>query len=201
MPLVKICGITREEDAVLCAELGADFLGFVFVESSPRCVTSGAAVSAAAAGRRARRDVLTVGVFQNASPDHVNAVAETVGLDLAQLHGDESNAEVARIRVPVIKALRVGAVPPDPTLHGRAAWHLFDGAAGGSGRTFDWSLLAAVPRVKPFFLAGGVTPANARTAIDSVQPDAIDVSSGVESAPGIKDPQKVRALLRAVRTA
>jgi len=120
------------------------------------------------------------------------------GLDYVQLHGAESDDDVRAAALPAIKALRVGDVLPDTTAHPSAEWLLFDTGAG-TGRRFDWSLLAMYPRTKPFFLAGGLGPDNVGAAISLVRPDGVDLSSGVESAPGIKDHAKLRTLFERVR--
>ena len=137
-----------------------------------------------------------VGVFRDEAPERIREIAALVGLDFVQLHGNESEDDVAAIGVPAIRAFRVDGTLPDPTTS--AEWVMFD-SGGGTGRTFDWSLLASYPRTKPFFLAGGLTPDNVRSAIETVRPDAIDVSSGVESRPGIKDYAKVKMLIEQVR--
>ncbi|HEX2120057.1 MAG TPA: phosphoribosylanthranilate isomerase [Thermoanaerobaculia bacterium] len=199
MTKIKICGITRLEDARFCAGLGADFLGFIFVESSPRHITPERAREIVDQVRGPR----FVGVFRDASAHYMSEVARVAGVDLLQLHGSESDDDIRAAAMPAIKAFRVGDELPDATT--AADWVLFDTfderRGGGTGRRFDWSLLASYPRTKPFFLAGGVTPENVAVAISSVRPDAIDVSSGVESEPGIKDHAKVRSLFERVRRA
>ena len=203
MPKVKICGITREEDALLCADEGADFLGLIFHERSKRAVTVERARALAAALRGHRSRPKLVGVFVNQGPRVVNEVVDAVGLDLVQLHGDESEADCASIRVPVIKAVRVGQSLPETIGRPSASWLLFDTLdtrqAGGTGRRFDWSLLQAWRRDRPFFLSGGLTPDDIAAAISQVRPDGIDIASGVESAPGIKDHDKVRRLFERLR--
>lgn len=189
MTKIKICGITREEDAQASVELGADFLGLIFVPSSPRCVTP----------EQAKRVVQStqgtfVGVFRNEDPATMNAIAGTVGLDYIQLHGDEP-ADI-RLNRPTIKAFTMTNQLPDTDCS--SDWLLFD-SGGGTGRRFDWSLLASYPRTKPFLLAGGITPDNVAAAISAVRPDAVDVSSGVEAAPGIKDHAKLRSLFERVK--
>ena len=182
MTKVKICGITRAEDADLAIELGADYLGFVFVRESPRYVEHPPAT----------RGVKRVGVFRNASIDEVRRIVERAQLDLVQLHGDETYV----LDIPTIKAFNVTDGLPETTTD--AEFVLFD-TGGGTGRTFDWSLLAGYPRTKPFFLAGGIHPGNVADAIAQTNPFAIDVASGVESAPGIKDPLKMRTLFERVQ--
>jgi len=186
MTKIKICGITREEDAALAVELGADFLGFIFVPESPRYVTP----------ERARAisgscSATTVGVFRGSTIDEIRRTAEIAGIDMVQLHGD-----LHALDLPTIHAFHVKDVLPDTNT--TADYILFD-TGGGTGRTFDWSLLATYARTKPFFLAGGITPDNVADAIERTRPFAIDVASGVERAPGVKDHDKLRALFAGVK--
>jgi len=203
---VKICGITSVEDGLAAARAGADALGFVFWPGSPRAVDT-------ATARRISQAlppfVLRVGVFVDASREEMARVADQVGLDLVQLHGSESPQQVAAAPRRAIKALRVGA-DFDPELavafQEAAIAVLLDtqstGAPGGSGQRFDWSKARAVrARVAHLVLAGGLDPDNVEAAIATVGPDAVDVSSGVESSPGRKDEAKVRAFVEAVRKA
>lgn len=199
MTLVKICGITREEDAAFAESAGAHFLGVVFVPESPRFVTLDRAKALAGAKGNAR----LVGVFRNAGIPAIREAIDRVPLDYVQLHGEESDDEIADIPLPVIRSIPVGKVPLDLTRAPRADWLLFDtfdrDRGGGTGRPFDWSLIPSGIRARPFFLAGGITPLNAAEAIRLVRPDAIDVSSGVESSPGIKDHDAIRNLMEAIR--
>jgi len=190
MTKIKICGITNAEDARFCEEVGADFLGFVFVRSSPRCVR---AQDVARIETRAKR----VGVFRDSGIGEIRRIAEIARLDYVQLHGSESEDDVREIELPVIKAVRVENVIP--VVNTAAEWVMFD-SGGGTGRTFDWKLVAGY-HGKKFFLAGGLTPENVVDAIHAVHPDAIDLASGVESKPGVKDHDKVRELFRRVRSA
>ena len=199
MTKIKICGISRVDDARFCAEQGVDFLGFVFVRESPRSIEpfwSAAALAAAFKAATLSPHSKTVGVFRNESPETIRRIVTEVGLDYVQLHGSETDDDIAEIGMPAIKAFHVAESLPDTT--SSAEWLMFD-SGGGTGRTFDWSLLAGYPRTKPFFLAGGITPDNVAEAIRAVRPDAIDVSSGVELEPGVKDFRKIRALLERVR--
>jgi phosphoribosylanthranilate isomerase len=189
MTKIKICGITNAEDAWFCDESGADFLGFVFVRESPRYVEPETV-------RRIRTRAKRVGVFRDAALEEIARVAKIADLDLVQLHGSESEDLVRKIELPVIKAFRVDRSMPDT--RSSAEWLMFD-SGGGTGRTFDWSLLANLPRTRPFFLAGGIRAGNVRRAIDTVRPDAIDVASGVESRPGVKDYVNVKLLIEEVR--
>ncbi len=191
MTKIKICGMTREDDALYCAELGADFLGFIFVPSTPRYIEPERAAEIAARLRERGNPPKLVGVFRDASADYIRDIARITGLDLVQLHGAESDEDIRAIGLPAIKTFRVGEALPNTTEHPAAEWFLFDTyeerRTGGTGRRFDWSLLAMYPRSKPFFLAGGLTPDNIAAAVSLVRPDAVDISSGVESEPGVKD--------------
>lgn len=201
MTLVKICGITRLEDALLAVELGASALGFIFWPSSPRYIPpSRAAEIAAALPPR----VATVGVFVDQTRNFVWNAAEQVGLTALQLHGSETLAFAAALPRPVIKAVPVAA---DFSLEAamaipRTITVLLDAhdpiRRGGTGATIDWSVAAAVAWRRPVFLSGGLHAGNIREAIARVNPHAVDLSSGVESAPGIKDPAKLRALFGAL---
>ena len=203
MTKIKICGLTREHDVLFCADQGADFLGFIFVPSTPRFIEPerAASITAVLRGRESRPKL--VGVFRDSSADYIREIAALVGLDLVQLHGTETDEDIQSIGIPAIKTFRVGDALPDTTKHPSADWFLFDTfderRAGGSGRRFDWSLLAMYSRSKPFFLSGGLAADNVAAAISLVRPDAIDVSSGVEEEPGVKDHAKVASLIQRVR--
>jgi phosphoribosylanthranilate isomerase len=200
---IKVCGVTRREDAQLLAESGVDALGLNFVEGSPRRLTierAGAIVEGLPPF------LLKVGVFADASPDFVRQVAASCGLDWVQLHGRETPAECARMPVGWFKAHRVGAGfhPDDVLAYGRPFFLLDgdDGARlGGTGRTFDWSLAGAAAQHGSVVLAGGLTPENVGEAIRIARPFAVDVSSGVESSPGVKDPARLRLFCRRVAEA
>ncbi|HEV7428470.1 MAG TPA: phosphoribosylanthranilate isomerase [Thermoanaerobaculia bacterium] len=203
MTKVKICGITNDADALFCAEAGADFLGFIFVPPSPRHVEPEKAGAIAARLRDTTNPPKIVGVFQDASVDYIREIHNVVSFDLVQLHGSESDQEILDLGIPAIKTLHVGATLPDTHATPNAAFLLFDTfderRTGGTGRRFDWSLLATYERSKPFFLSGGLTPDNVVAAVSMVRPDAIDVASGVEASPGIKDHDKVARLFERVR--
>jgi phosphoribosylanthranilate isomerase len=195
---IKICGLTRIEDAVFAAEAGADFLGMIFVRESPRCID---VEQASEIVNAVRGKAKVVGVFRDAPAENVREIAEQAGLDFVQLHGGESDDDIVAIGVPAIKSLNiVDGTLPDTVSHPHAEWMLFD-SGGGTGRRFDWSLLTSYERTKPFLLAGGITPENVAAAISFVRPDAIDVASGVESSPGIKDHWKIARLIERVRRA
>ena len=200
---IKICGITRLEDALFAADKGADFLGFIFVPSTPRFIEPEGAAEITGVLRDRETRPRFVGVFRDASAAYINEIAALAGLDYVQLHGSETDDDIRAMKVPAIKTFRVGDALPDTTAHPSAEWLLFDTfeerRAGGTGRRFDWSLLAMYTRSKPFFLAGGMSPDNVAAAISLVRPSAIDVSSGVESEPGVKDHAKLEKLFERVR--
>jgi phosphoribosylanthranilate isomerase len=205
MTKIKICGLTREADALYCAHAGADFLGFIFVPSTPRHVEPETAAAMVRAVKEAGKTPKFVGVFRDASSEYIREIAALVGLDMVQLHGNETDEDIANIGIPAIKTLRVGDTLPDTHSTPNAAWLLFDTyddrRTGGTGRRFDWSLLAVYDRSKPFFLSGGINPDNVSAAVSLVRPDGIDLSSGVESEPGIKDHGKLARLFERVRRA
>ncbi|MBT0663198.1 phosphoribosylanthranilate isomerase [Geobacter pelophilus] len=201
MVKVKICGITNHEDALAAIDAGADSLGFVFHEKSPRNVSP---QRAAAIIAKLPPFVQTVGLFVDADVERVNWVADFCGLDLVQLHGDEDPDYCPEIRRRIIKAFRVKDAATLKTLaRYQVAGYLLDAwspsAHGGTGTSFDWSLARELAGNRPIILAGGLTPENVRDALDIVRPYAVDVSSGVEAAPGRKDPDKIRAFIRAVK--
>jgi phosphoribosylanthranilate isomerase len=196
---VKICGITRVEDARAALAEGATALGFVFWPKSPRYIDPDRARAIVAA---LPAPVMTVGVFVNQPADEVNRVAEHVGLNAVQLHGDEAPGFAEAMNRPVMKALSLSngsreaeRWPVDVTLLIDA--HDVD-QRGGTGKKADWAAAAALSGRRRIVLAGGLTPENVREAIAAVKPFGIDVSSGVESAPGIKDENKLAALFEAV---
>ena len=203
MTKIKICGITREEDAVRASELGADFLGFIFVPGSKRCISADDAAAIATRVRALPQSPKLVGVFVDESVETIRETARRVGLDFVQLHGTETDEDIQALELPSIKAYRVGDALPDTTSCPTAEWLLFDTyeerRIGGTGRRFDWSLLAMYPRTKPFLLAGGLDPDNVAAAVSLVRPDAIDIASGVESEPGVKDHEKLERLFERVR--
>lgn len=198
MVRVKICGITNIEDALCAADAGADALGFVFYAKSPRCI---APEQAGEIIRALPPFILTVGLFVNAEPDFVNATAEVCNLDRIQLHGEEAPSFCARIARPVIKAFRIkDAASLESMQDYRVAGYLLDAysqdAHGGTGLTFNWELARIAKRYGRIILAGGLTLDNVRRAIEVTSPYAVDVSSGVESSPGRKDPVKVKEFIQ-----
>jgi phosphoribosylanthranilate isomerase len=203
---VKVCGVTRVEDARLAWAAGADALGLNFYPRSPRYVE----VATAAELARTRPALgVVVGVFVNEAPDVIRAKVRECGLTAVQLHGDEPPEACAGYGVPVIKALRVRG-PEDVEKArryvgaGDVTALLLDGAApgyGGGGVSFDWSLVARLTDAGvPVLVAGGLNPSNVAEAVRATRPYAVDVASGVESSPGIKDADAVRAFVRAAKT-
>lgn len=201
---VKICGLTRVEDALTAAEAGADALGLVFAPRSPRCLTPERGAELAAA---LPPFVSLVALFVDPEPALVEAVLRAVRPDLLQFHGDEAADFCAGFGVPWIKALRVR--PETDLLQCAAAYAgtrglLLDAYAadahGGTGRRFDWGLIPAELPL-PLILAGGLAPENVGEAIRRVRPWAVDVSSGVEAAKGIKDPALIGAFMKEVGNA
>ena len=203
MTRIKFCGITREDDALAAAAHGADFLGFIFVPSTPRFIEPERAAAIAAAVRGRGDAPKFVGVFRDASNDYIRAIADVVGLDVVQLHGAESDDDIRELGIPAVKTLRVADALPETHTTPSAAWLLFDtfdvSRSGGTGRSFDWGLLTTYERSKPFFLSGGLGPDNVAAAISLVRPDAIDLCSGVEASPGVKDHGKLARLFERIK--
>ena len=195
--LVKICGITRLEDAEAAVAAGAGAIGFIFWPKSPRFIDPHRARAIAA---RLPPFVTAVGVFVDQPLAYVNGVASLVRLGAVQLHGDETPAFAAGVSAPVIKAVSIDRV--DPRAWPAPSRRLLDVhdpvARGGTGRTIDWAAAAGLAAQREILLAGGLTPDNVADAVARVRPFGIDVSSGVERAPGIKDHQRLRALFEAV---
>lgn len=199
---IKICGITRESDAALAASLGAEAIGFVFWPGSPRALSIDDArrILAAAPG-----SVVKIGVFVNQPLEEVRSTADALDLDGVQLHGDESDEDMAALPLAIIKAVPLG----QPGSEARAIdlppgvvplVDVFDPVRrGGTGQTVDWDVAARISARRPLMLSGGLTPENVGDAIRKVDPWYVDVSSGVEAAPGIKDEHKLRAFIEAVR--
>ncbi|HUF48133.1 MAG TPA: phosphoribosylanthranilate isomerase [Vicinamibacterales bacterium] len=201
---VKICGITRAEDARVAVDLGADALGFVFWQPSVRHLEVGQAADIAAT---IARGVSRVGVFVNAPPAAVAAAVQAVPLDVVQLHGDAPVGSFTSVGARLVRAValasdeaveRAAALPDDVV-------PLVDAgtpeAPGGTGRTADWGRAAALATRRPIWLAGGLHAGNVGAAIRHIRPALVDVSSGVESAPGIKDHARLRSFFEAVQRA
>lgn len=199
---VKICGITRPEDGLRAALLGADAIGLVFYAPSPRAVSVERAAEIAAA---LPPFVTRVGLFVDASASEIEAVLAGVRLDLLQFHGEETEADCLRFNHPYLKAITMrpdrdvaAALRAYPSASGILLDAYHPAVPGGSGERFDW---ACVPRERPrpIVLAGGLHPGNVADAVRQVRPYAVDVSSGVEAAKGIKDATKMAEFIRGVQ--
>lgn len=201
---VKICGITRGEDAAAAVAAGADALGFMFFEGSPRCLSH---EQARAIITGVPPFIARVGVFVNPAEADVRSAIAECGIDTLQFHGEETPEFCRRFGLPILKAFRVQdeSSLKSLTQFATEAWLLdsfVPGQHGGTGAIFNWDLAAqAVSRGGRVILAGGLTPENASDAVLRVRPYALDVSSGVESAPGRKDAAKVRAFIAAAKHA
>jgi phosphoribosylanthranilate isomerase len=202
---VKICGLTNVEDALAAVEAGADLLGFLLWEKSPRCVTIETAREIA---RRLPPATTRVGVFVDAKVEQVVFSLRICDFAALQFHGQESPAFCQQFSVMKIKAFRIRdaaslqAMPAYDVVDAFLLDSHVEGQPGGTGETFDWSLAAAAKKFgKPVFLAGGLTPQNVAAAVRAAQPFGVDVASGVESSPGKKDHQKMRDFVAAVRGA
>lgn len=204
MTKVKVCGIKTVNEALAALDAGADMLGFNFYPKSPRYISVGQCRDIMSMMRKYSH-IMYVGVFVNATVAEVRAALETCALTLAQLHGDETPEMLNALYGKAFKAFR--GVPR--SLNGFAREDppafLIDasvkGAYGGTGTTADWGTAAELARQYPLLLAGGLTPENVGEAVRRVKPWGVDVASGVESSPGVKDPLKMRAFVRAVRSA
>ena len=198
---VKICGTTSLKDAFLAVENGADAIGFIFYKMSPRNISQ----------KEAKEIILqlppfieTVGVFVNETSDKINRIAEQCKLNSIQLHGEESPALCRRVKRKVIKAFRVKNADSLKSIASYdVSGFLLDsyngGSKGGTGQVFDWNLALRVKKQGPVILAGGLNPYNVFTAIHRVKPYGVDVCSGVENSPGIKDHEKIREFIKSVR--
>ncbi|MCR5297308.1 MAG: phosphoribosylanthranilate isomerase [Clostridiales bacterium] len=197
MTRIKMCGLRRDEDIAAAGELLPEFIGFVFFPGSRRCVTPDAA---AALRRKLSPDITAVGVFVDESPETVARLLEGGIIDMAQLHGHEDAAYIARLRQltdrPLIQAFRIRSAADAEAATASPADHILLDAGAGDGKTFDWNLLSGLSR--PYFLAGGLNPENVSAAVRDLRPWAVDVSSGIETD-GYKDITKMRAFVRAVR--
>lgn len=201
-PVVKVCGIRRLEDALDAVRLGASAIGFVFWPGSPRFVDP---YRARPMARALPAFVTPVGVFVNQPVSYVNAVAALVGLGAVQLHGDESPADAVALRRPVIKAVSGPEALARADQWPEPAVLLVDAhdpvRRGGTGRTADWQTAATLAARRRVLLSGGLTPDNVAAAIAAVRPFGVDVSSGVEVSPGVKDHDKLASFLARVREA
>ena len=201
MTVVKICGTTSEDDALLAVAMGADAVGFIFAPS-PRQVT--VQLVADIVKRLPREDILTVGVFKDEAPRRVVEAVYSAGLQAAQLHGRETVEDTRwiRERLPMVIKVFPGG---DPRVVRAADYGadviMLDAPSPGSGQVFDWALAGDLPDGQKLLLAGGLTPANVAAGVTKVRPWGVDVASGVEASPGHKDPMKVKAFIEAARRA
>ena len=198
---IKVCGTTNLKDALFAVESGADAIGFIFYKKSPRYILQKDAKDIVA---KLPPFVETVGVFVNETSDRVNRIAEQCKLTAIQLHGDESPAFCRRIKRRVIKAFRVKDTNSfkgmaDYDVSGFLLDSYNEESKGGTGKTFDWNLALRAKKQGPIILAGGLNPYNVYTAIHRVKPYGVDVCSGVEKSPGIKDSVKIDEFIKSVR--
>jgi phosphoribosylanthranilate isomerase len=199
---IKICGITRLEDALCAAACGADAVGFIFHKASPRYITPERARAIIA---QLPKGIATVGVFVNRRREEVERTAETCGLDLIQLHGDES-PEYCRLLPPqrIIKAV-TPRTPEELQALGAYQVRAFltdardAGRYGGTGKRADWELAIKIREAHPLILAGGLDPGNIKEALAAVAPHAVDINSGCELSPGIKDHDRMRRIVEMIR--
>ena len=201
--IVKVCGITRLEDALASAGEGAAAVGFIFSRSSPRYI---APADAAEIIRQLPPFICPVGVFVNEDRAEILGTLRQTKIRCLQLHGDEPPAETAGYPVPVIKSFHVSdQFDPSVMASYPLPAYLLDthveGIRGGTGKTFDWKKAQEASRLGRIILSGGITPENAAIACLTVRPYAIDVNSGVESSPGVKDRERIRSLFENIRNA
>ena len=199
---IKICGITNPEDAQIASDLGADALGFVFAKGSPRIITPEAAGNIIS---KLPPFIVPVGVFVDSPVEEILSIIEYTRIQCVQLHGNESPFECMKINIPVIKAFKVHEhFRADALISFKVSAYLLDtyveGAAGGTGKTFNWNIAVEAKAYGKIILAGGLNPGNIRVAIRKVQPYGIDISSGVESVPGKKDKRKLQQLFTAIHS-
>ena len=199
---IKICGITRFEDAQHAAACGATALGFVFWSRSPRYVTPS---SAARIVEGLPAGITTVGLFVDATVDHIRRVMGETGISAVQLHGAEPPTYAAELGCEILRAVTVEAAEAACTAWPEPTQLLIDAIdperRGGTGQTVDWTKAAVIARRRPIVLAGGLTEANVEEAVAAVGPSGVDVASGVEDAPGVKNPDKVARFLARARSA
>jgi len=203
MAIIKICGIKTLKDALAAIEAGADYLGFNFYPKSVRFIEKSACAEIASVLRREHPHIKLVGIFVNSTVEEIKETLQACQLDLAQLHGDETPEMFAQLTPHAFRAFR--GIPESNAGYERdeAPAMLIDAAVkgvyGGSGVTADWSAAAELAKKYLLLLAGGLTPENVADAVRQVQPWGVDVASGVESAPGKKDAEKMSAFVKAVR--
>lgn len=203
---VKICGLRSPEEAAACAQLGVSSIGLNFVPGSPRCVDVSTARRIADAVREVSPRVVLVAVVADMAVEDMRALVQAAGLDCLQLHGDEPPEVLTPLLPHAYKALRIGGAEDVARARLYPGEHLLvdakvAGALGGTGTAFEWTLVRDLARERRLTLAGGLTPESVAEAIRVVRPYCVDVASGVEHAPGVKDLGRVRAFLAAAREA
>jgi phosphoribosylanthranilate isomerase len=203
---VKICGVTSLDDALAAVDLGASAIGLNFVPGGPRKIDVARARGLADAIHANKAKVQVVGVVADLSVEDMRALVRDVGLDCLQLHGDEAPDALSSLLPHAYKAVRIASAADAARAATFPGDHLLvdakvEGALGGTGATFDWSLVADLAKRKKLTLAGGLTPANVEVAVRAVRPYCVDVASGVESSPGVKDRAKMRVFIEAARGA
>ena len=201
---VKICGVTRVDDALAAVDLGASAIGLNFVPSSPRNVDIARAREIVDAVHAKNPKVQVVGVVADRSLDDLRVLVRDAGLDCLQLHGDELPDAVSPLLPHAYKAVRIANAADAARAATFPGDHILvdakvEGALGGTGATFDWSLVEELAKTRKLTLAGGLTPTNVEAAVRAVHPYCVDVASGVESSPGVKDHEKMRAFIEAAR--
>jgi len=201
MTKIKICGIKTMKDALAAMDAGADLLGFNFYPRSPRYIDVGKCRDIMSVMRKYAQ-ITYVGVFVNASAVQVRATMETCAINLAQLHGDETPEVLAALHGKAFKAFRGVPVNPGGFARNDAPALLVDasvkGAYGGTGVAADWNGAMELAKQYPILLAGGLTPENVKAAIEQVRPWGVDVASGVEASPGVKDASRMKAFVKAI---
>ena len=208
MTKIKICGVTNLADALKVAELSADYIGFIFAQS-PRSIKNLEELKAIIS--QLSQPIIKVGVFGDQSPDEINQIMRTTHLDIAQLHGTANLEFISKINHPVFKVLKIADTVPSQEIIDfskleKVQAFLVDRydpeKLGGTGKTFDWKLMEQIKALssKPVILSGGLNPDNLAAAIEATHPYAVDMSSGVEKAVGLKDHVKLKAVIEIVRS-
>ena len=203
MTKIKICGITRPDDAKLASEYGARMIGMIFYDKSPRFISNSAAEKIV---QLLPEEVLPVGVFVNPEVEEISSIIDNTGIKALQIHGKFNNDEVNKLNLPIIQAYSISDKNDFNSIRQNGSgYFLLDNKEinkyGGTGKTFDWELIPTDLRKDRMILAGGITAENAAEAVSKINPAFLDVSSGVESSPGIKDKMKLEQLFKAVERA
>jgi len=200
MTKIKICGITRPYDAQLAGEYGAKMIGMIFYDKSPRFISNSVAEKIV---RILPDEILPVGVFVNPTLEEISSIINATGIKALQIHGKYAIEELGKLNLPIIQAYSIGNKSDFSSLRGNGSdYFLLDNKElntyGGTGKAFDWKLIPSDLRTDRMILAGGINIENVAKAISIINPAFLDISSGVESSPGIKDKMKLKQLLNAV---